>query len=310
MDDKKLDEALCSLNAEIIALKKSREYVLGTKILKFIYAIKHLKLSALLVGWNHSRVNKFSKKISIPNNCVFKKNDQAFTNKKIAVYTCITGNYDKPIEPIFRSDKIDYFIVTDMQISADSAWRKIDINDIKEVQSFDNTRKARFAKTHPHLFFKDYEYSIWVDSNFKVVGNLSKFISCVGEQVPFASNWHPQRNCIFAECEVCVARGKDDPSTLRKQVDFYKKEGMPAGFGLIETNMIVRKHNDVLCKELMENWWDEMTRWSKRDQLSLPYVIWKKGLSMESLGFICSEIRENTSVQVLLHESKYKCPVK
>lgn len=39
----------------------------------------------------------------------------------------------------------------------------------------------------------------------------------------------------------------------------------------------------------MEEWWNEMEKYSKRDQLSLPYIIWKNGYSFEDVGIIDGE---------------------
>lgn len=306
----KIDRALCELNQEILDLRHSPEYQFGVKVSKLIYAIKHLQFRTLLISFEHKKViRKLSKGHKA--NIEFLTFDGSIeTNTRIAVYTCITGYYDKLLEPVYVPENVDFYIITDMAINLSSAWKKIDINTVEEVHGFDNTRKARYMKTHPHVFFKDYEYSIWVDSNIRVVGDLSKFIKCVGKTVPFASNWHPDRNSIYAEVEACISRKKDDPDLLRKHIDNYKKVGMPEDFGLIETNMIVRKHMEKCCIELMELWWGELMQWSKRDQLSLPYVIWKSGYTMRDFGFIGNEIRHNPSVQVVLHESKYRAPTR
>lgn len=296
-----IDEALCKLNKEYLEVKSSSEYNIGLKIKKLIYALKEGNFKAIQTAINHKAIHKRLKPYFKKNDVFYTFDKTVFTNTRIAVYTAITGNYDLPIEPLYVPQNVDFYIVTDMEISANSVWKKIDINLIGKISRMDSTRKARFAKIHPHLFFKDYEYSIWIDSNFKAVGDLSKFIKCIGKEIPFASNWHPDRNSIYTELDACVMRKKDDESLLKKQVEFYKKEGMPDDFGLIETNMIVRKHMDCRCISLMEAWWEEIRRWSKRDQLSLPYVIWKQGYSMKDLGFIGNEVRENTSVQVVLH---------
>lgn len=306
----KFDKALCELNQEIINLKNSKEYLLGLKMSKLIYAIKHLKIKNIFIGIHHMRIDK---KLSLQHkrneNFITYDNDIK-TNSRIAVYTCITGNYDKPLEPVFVPSNIDYYIITDMEISSNSNWKKIDINSIKSLENIDNTRKARYIKTHPHELFKNYEYSIWIDSNFRVISDLSRYIKYTSSTIPFASNWHPVRNSIFTEVNACISRKKDDPQLLKRQVEYYKSEGMPNEFGLIETNMIVRRHNNKNCIELMEAWWKEILLWSKRDQLSLPYVAWKQGYSMRDFGFIGTEVRKNPSVQVVLHDSQYKSPIK
>lgn len=307
--NKEIDEALCALNQELLNLKNSKEYQRGVKISKLLYSVKHFQIKPLFMAIEHKNVVKRLSKYHKANENFLTYNEGIMTDSRIAVYTCITGNYDKPLEPLYVPDNIDYFIVTDMDIDSKSRWKKIDINSIDIIQKFDNTRKARYIKTHPHLLFAEYEFSIWVDSNFRVIGDLSKYIKCVGAGVPFASNWHPLRNSIYTELDACIFRKKDDPKLLKRQIEHYRKDGMPDNFGLIETNMIVRKHGDSKCKRLMEDWWKEMTIWSKRDQLSLPYVIWKQGYTMKDFGFIGTEVRNNPSVQVVLHSSKYACPI-
>lgn len=300
-----IDKALCEINAEVLEIRKSREYQLGMKMAKLLYALRHFQLQSILIAAEHKKIVKKLESGHKQNENFITYDASISTDSRIAVYTCITGNYDRPIEPIYVPENVDFYIVTDMEIDPASAWKKIDINAIEQIKDFDNTRKARYVKTHPHVFFENYEYSIWVDSNFKVIGDLSKYIRYVGKVVPFASNWHPARNCIYKEVDACILRKKDNAKLLREQVDYYRSQGFPKEFGLIETNMIIRKHADTKCVALMEAWWNEMVRWSKRDQLSLPYVIWKQGYTMRDLGFTCTEIRDNPSVQVVLHSSTY-----
>lgn len=300
----KIDEALCKMNEQYLDIFWSKEYQKGVKLSKFQYALKHRDFAALFKAREHQKINKKILKYNSHNEGFLTYDETIRTSSRIVVYTCITGNYDKPIEPVYQPRNIDYVIITDSEVEPTSRWKKIDINSVEEIRNYDNTRKARYAKTHPHVFFPEYEYSIWVDSNFVVIGDLSKFIKCVGK-VPFASNWHPERNSIYREAVACKLKNKDKSDILDKQIEHYKQEGFPDDFGLIETNMIVRKHMDRCCMNLMEDWWTEMIKWSKRDQLSLPYVIWKNGYNMKDMGFICSQIRKCNSVRVVLHASKY-----
>ena len=46
---------------------------------------------------------------------------------------------------------------------------------------------------------------------------------------------------------------------------------------MVESNIIIRKHNERECIELMEEWWKEIKTNSHRDQLSFNYVLWKTG---------------------------------
>src|SRR4051794_37365019 len=79
---------------------------------------------------------------------------------KIVVYTAITDNYDHLYEPLYKCDKFDYVCFTDNPNLKSDFWK------IKTFQhcNYDATRKARYVKILPHLFFQDYNYSVWVDA--------------------------------------------------------------------------------------------------------------------------------------------------
>ena len=49
---------------------------------------------------------------------------------KIAVYTSIFGNYDPLIEPLYHSEKCDYYAITDQDIPENSIWNKLDVGSI------------------------------------------------------------------------------------------------------------------------------------------------------------------------------------
>lgn len=53
--------------------------------------------------------------------------------------------------------------------------------------------------------------------------------------------------------------------------------------GLTENNVIYRKHKDPRCIKVMEDWWYMVENYSRRDQLSLFYVLWKNGEQMTYL---------------------------
>jgi hypothetical protein len=76
----------------------------------------------------------------------------------------------------------------------------------------------------------------------------------------------------------CVVRKKDCPVTIGQQMDRYRRDQMPADFGLSENNVLLRYHGDSHIRGVMELWWQEVAGGSRRDQLSLSYVLWRRGI--------------------------------
>ena len=155
----------------------------------------------------------------------------------------------------------------------------------------DNTRNAKKFKVLPHRYLKEYEYSIFIDGNMYVVGNVDELIEkyLSDSNVAFfdhSQNQMDPRNCIYDEYNAIIHLGnndpnknyKDDPNIMNEQINRYYKEGYPAHNGLITGMVILRRHNEKDCIKVMEDWWTEIKYGSKRDQLSFNYVAWKNKL--------------------------------
>lgn len=299
--EKLLDEAVCSLNNEYKTILNSKEYRLGRKIYKLIYLLKKGKGKEIFSCIKSVLIEQKTKKLDKENINYITCRGKEDISKRIAVYTCLTGNYDILEEPLYVPDHIDYFVFTDSDISKNSLWKKIELDSLKCLDGLDNIRKNRYIKMHPHEFFSDYTYSVYIDSNIRILGSLSKYIRYLGEKIPVAVNWHPSRNSIYTEAEICCLKKKDSPCIIKKQIKFYRSQGMPDDFGLIEGGMIVREHNQEICIRLMNLWWNEVRKRSTRDQLSFPYAVWKMGYKMTDLGFISRNIRSLDAVLLLPH---------
>lgn len=205
-------------------------------------------------------------------------------NKKGVVYTCITGGYDALIKHTFIDHNWDYVCFTD-----DLPISNID-NDSWQVRplffnKLDNTRNQRWHKIHPHILFPEYKKSIWLDANINILNkdvfaDIDRAIadSCLISVAP-----HPERNCIYDELIVCVAMGKDDEEVMRKQVDLIRIAGFPEKTGLFETNIMYRAHHNDRVIEIMKDWWWWIENYSRRDQLSLSYVLWQHKLDVKPL---------------------------
>lgn len=213
----------------------------------------------------------------------FKSNKDIFLdniieeNAKIVIYTALFGDYEELLDPKFIDDRFDYVCFTDNPDLKSNVWEIRLIDNM----NLDNVRKAREVKILPHKFLKDYDYSIWVDAGFQIVGDLYDFINRESTGKSMLAIIHSDRNCVYDEAEVCIKSQKDDINRIKNQVNNYKKNHFPEEFGLIESGFLFRKHNDPDLINVMEDWYFEVVNFSKRDQLSLPYVLWKNNLFID-----------------------------
>lgn len=194
-------------------------------------------------------------------------------DKRIVVYTSITGNYDYLKEPLFRDDGIEYVCFTNNCDMKSSVWNIEYVSD----DSLDNMYLAKKVKMFPDLYFKDYETSVWVDGKFLIKGDLRTYIEKYEKTESMICYPHFARNCIYEEMAECIRARKASRKKILEQSASYFQNGYPINNGLYEMGCIVRNHHDVLIKKLMRDWWQQIEKYSHRDQISFPYVCWKNG---------------------------------
>lgn len=199
---------------------------------------------------------------------------------KKVVYTALLGNYDN-VHSIHKEKGYDYFMFTDKNLTnkSDLNWTILKIKKINKEHKDSNIsirKRQRFYKTHPHLFFKDYNLSIYVDSTFEIKGKLDEFLLRI--LTPKKSIYvleHPDTNSINNEFKAVLQSFKEINKTITYIKNKYNKENFPDNNGLAECCLIVRKHNEINSIKFMDRWFKEIKQNSHRDQLSFNYILWK-----------------------------------
>ena len=198
---------------------------------------------------------------------------RAFRGKG-CVYTVITGRYDELREPLYINPAFDYICFTNDSSVKSDVW---DVRYIDNgAQDLDNVRLARKYKILCHKFLEEYDYSVYVDGKIHIIGDLNKYIDEYSMGSSMLCFPHFVRDCVYEEAKSCISYSKDKVEIIEEQMDGYKREGYPFKNGLIDSACLVRQHSDNALQQVMECWWEEIERKSRRDQLSIGYACWKK----------------------------------
>lgn len=193
----------------------------------------------------------------------------------IQVYSSICGRFDKPRKDIavFGDRNSDMFKLPVMN--------------------------AKIYKILAHKYFSS-PFSIFLDGNIFLNVPASKILSDLLKDADMALFQHPYRNCLYQEYS--HARKRVLPvlqPLMDEQVNNYRQEGMPVNFGLGECGMLIRKNNDVTA-EFNERWWAEICRYTNRDQMSFPYVLWKMKDRIK-INFIEGNVRQHAYFKYVNH---------
>ena len=227
----------------------------------------------------HSTFNKCS--ISV-DEYLARKNQRTAQS---VIYTCITADYDDITRiacPSFIECDCDYVCYTDN--SDDVARGQIGVWQLRPLvyAALDSTRNNRWHKMHPHKLFPEYSDSLYIDANVDILS--PSLMECIRSMRScLAIPAHPLRDCIYDEYENAFAEFIDSPRIMKAELDLIKGSGMPRHFGLTENNIIYRQHNTPQIIEIMDEWWCMTSNYSRRDQLSLAWILWKQGIKISDI---------------------------
>ena len=196
-----------------------------------------------------------------------------------ALYTAITGRYDQLRHPGRIPAGWQCICFSDEPQSC-PGWEHRTL--LRSEILPDPQRTARKCKILSHKFLPDAEITVWIDGNFEVCGDLDEIVATFLAKHDIAAFRHTTRNCIYQEAAAIIKFEKDDPRIVLGHLARYFREGYPRHNGLVATGVLLRRHTEQVVK-LNNLWWDELTRGSKRDQLSFNYAAFRVGVPYNTL---------------------------
>lgn len=192
---------------------------------------------------------------------------------KYVIYSVVVGGYDEVRQPAVVDDRFDYVLFSDEHVG-----ENIGVWQVRGISYEDTSllRLSRYAKCLPAKVLPEYEASLYVDANVRILTPwvYDRFVELVGEDVEWAGVRHPDQHCIYDEiCAIVQLRWVLD-SEVAGWYGKIKNDGFPEKYGLYENNVIFRRHTKNVEK-VGELWWRTLKADCKRDQFSLMYALWK-----------------------------------
>jgi Protein of unknown function (DUF616) len=151
----------------------------------------------------------------------------------------------------------------------------------------------------PHIYLPNYECSLYVDGNIKIVADPSPLFNKYLDSGVIAIPKHQDRNCAYAEALECIEKELVNKEETEQQMARYSAEDFPENFGLTENSIIFRRHHNVNIVVMMTSWWEEYSKGGRRDQLSLPFLIWKKNVGVTLMDETARN--NNKYFRIMLH---------
>lgn len=200
---------------------------------------------------------------------------------KLCVYTCITGDYDSLHEITHPEKGVDFYCFTNNKNLKSNTWTIIYI----ENNGLDNHHLSRKIKMLGHpIINKKYNISVWMDASIIWKKSVQNFVSTYLKDSPFAAFKHSQRQTIKDEAIACLRLNKDTKENITRTLSFLEFEHFPDSQGLYEMTVFIKRHNDPIVAKTMDLWFQMNQTYSKRDQLTFVYCIWKTNLQIRTIN--------------------------
>jgi len=191
------------------------------------------------------------------------------------VYTAVFGSYDH-VPAVNPEWGCDFVCFTDNPEPVSTGWQVV----VVQLNGEPPAQANRRYKMLPHKYFPNYERSLYVDGNVKIVADPSPLFCKYLDNSLIAIPKHQDRNCAYEEARLCIEGGRVNKEITEQQISGYAADGFPEKFGMTENGIIFRRHHDKNVITMMDSWWKEYCNGGRRDQLSLPYLIWKHKINV------------------------------
>ncbi len=199
---------------------------------------------------------------------------------KKVLYTCITGGYDDVCAHTYIDDSWDYILFTDnpylLRLGRYTHWivRPLQFNNLG------NVKNSRWHKINAYKLFPEYDYSLWVDGNIVIQSQIffERINSLVQSNAIISVPIHPSRKCIYNEAQTIKELMIDNKNIVDHEMHRLRLSRYPKDNGLNETCIILRQHNNKKIIRAQKQWWNMVNKYSKRDQLSYNWVMWRNNI--------------------------------
>jgi hypothetical protein len=208
-----------------------------------------------------------------------------FSGNSHCLYTGIFGGYEQlnELEGEVRDSKIKKICFTDDENLTSDSW---EIRVIEPAFPLDSVRSQRMVKVNPHKYLPEFKSSVYIDNTVKLKKDPLHLINEFCKNSDISLTMHSYRDSVYEEFFSVVKLGLDDSARIYEQLNHYQvicpeslhRKPYWAGF-------IIRNHMKPSVIHLMETWYNQILRYSRRDQLSLVYSELMTSVKVNKLTF-------------------------
>lgn len=268
------DENVSSINLEFEFAKRLINNNRKIKILSTAYVHHKSRMSS---NENPNQLT-YSKMIGATNWINHINNE--LTPKKYAIYTFVRSNESLPKMPGF-DDSYEYVCFTSNESlyakrGLNFPWKIFNVDEISDFLGFlkDSIKMKEFIKMSPHLLLKKIGISIWIDSKYDALKDLTDVSKMMNPKNFLLALDDPAFSCLYRKLIDVKSKMYVTEQEFNDVLQVYKWCRYPQENGVMNTSLLIRKHNDERCKIVMNKVWNFIQNTYPNDELFMNFVMW------------------------------------
>jgi hypothetical protein len=194
------------------------------------------------------------------------------------VYTALLGGYENLNEqPMARQSKIPFLCLTDDPDLRSDTWQ---MRVVAPAFVMDYARSQRDFKLRPHIHLPEFDLSLYIDNAVLLTQPPEKIFERYPLKAGFGLAKHSFHDSLLVEFLEVAKRGLDDQGRVFEQLNHYS---LACPEILDERHywggILLRDHRDPKVRAMLEVWYANVLRYSRRDQLSVNMAFRQAGLT-------------------------------
>ncbi|WP_250492645.1 glycosyltransferase domain-containing protein [Caballeronia sp. GAWG1-1] len=201
--------------------------------------------------------------------------------KKACVYTCLIGEYETLNEVQASGESgLPHICFTDSPSLQSDTW---EIRVVCPAFPMDSVRSQRRIKILAQEYLSEFDVSLYVDNTVQLKVPAEQIIARYLGDADIALPWHTLRGTLLDEFIAVAREGLDEPARVFEQLSHYQL----LNFDLLLqrpywTGVMIRRHDRHRALGAMTDWYNQVMRYSRRDQLSVNLALSAPGLAIST----------------------------
>ena len=197
------------------------------------------------------------------------------------VYTALMGRYEQLNEqPIAAETNIEFICFTDDPELRSDSWT---IRLVEPRFPLDMIRSARYFKTRGPALLAEYDETLWIDNAVRLRVTPESLLDSWLATADLGLPLHSFRGNVISEFDAVATEGYDDPARVYEQLINYSTLRPDTLQEMPYWTALLARRQTAEVDATMQLWWDHLLRYSRRDQLSINFVIGTTGLAVNGI---------------------------